>query len=125
MNTTNLIHDQDCCSYNNKYRAHGHAQIWAYHLWSCTTGYGGEHRMNYGQNQRMVSAELPIDYYTFHYTFSSRTVRDKALLALKTNQKTRCLLQTYIRFHFQLLERVRVALKSDYDTISTRSPAGI
>lgn len=78
-----------------------------------------------GQNQTMVSAELPIDYYTFHYTFSSRTVRDKALLALKTNQKTRCLLQTYIRFHFQLLERVRVALKSGYDPISTRSPAGI
>ena len=57
--------------------------------------------------------------------FSRRTVRDKALLALTTNQKTRCLLQTYIRFHCQLLVRVRVALKSDYDPISTRSSAGI
>lgn len=59
------------------------------------------------------------------FNLSSRTVRDNALLALKTNQQTRCLLQTYIRFHFQLLVRVRVALKSDYDPISTRSPAGI
>ena len=78
------------------------------------------------QNQRMVSAELPIDYYTFQiFNFSRRTVRDKALLALTTSQKTRCLPQTYIRFHCQLLVRVRVALKSDYDPISTRSPAAI
>ena len=59
------------------------------------------------------------------FNFSRRTVRDKALLALTTNQKTRRLLQTYIRFQFQLLVRVRVALNSDYDPISTRSSAGI
>ena len=59
------------------------------------------------------------------FNLSSRTVRDKALLTLTTNQKKNCLLQKYIRFHCQLLARVRVALKSDYDPISTRSPAGI
>ena len=32
------------------------------------------------------------------FNLSSRTVRDNALLALKTNQKTRCLLQFTVGF---------------------------